>query len=65
MQNRVLLARKGSKHHEMFTKLMASKVTVLADGFSLRERAIQQPINGVQVADMDRLVQLGSRCDDP
>jgi hypothetical protein len=58
VQNGVLPARTGSKHSEMFSKLAKGKVKVLADGFSLRERAIKDPMDGVEVADMDRLVDL-------
>lgn len=58
VQNGVLPARKGSKHNELVSRLIQSKVKVLADGFSLRERAISNLIEGVEVADMDRLVEL-------
>ena len=58
VQNGVLPARKGSKHGDMITKLVRSKVKVLADGFSLKERAIGKLVDGVEVADMDRLVDL-------
>jgi hypothetical protein len=58
VQNGVLPARNGSKHSELITKLIQSKVKVLADGFSLRERAISSPLDGVEVSDMDRLVEL-------
>lgn len=58
VQNGVLPARKGSNHNELITKLLQSKVKVLADGFSLRERAISNLLDGVEVSDMDRLVDL-------
>lgn len=58
LQNGVLPARKGSKHNEIISKLVQSKVQVFADGFSLRERAIRNLLDGVEVADMDRLVDL-------
>ncbi|MGH7772520.1 MAG: DsrH/TusB family sulfur metabolism protein [Candidatus Binatia bacterium] len=58
LQNGVLPARKGSKHSEIISKLIQSKVKVLADGFSLRERAIVNLLDGVEVADMERLVDL-------
>jgi sulfur relay protein TusB/DsrH len=58
LQNGVLPARKGSKHNEIISKLIQSKVKVFADGFSLRERAIRNLLDGVEVADMDRLVDL-------
>jgi sulfur relay protein TusB/DsrH len=57
-QNGVLPARKGSKYNEIISKLIKGKVKVFADGFSLRERAIRNLLDGVEVADMDRLVGL-------
>lgn len=57
-QNGVLPARKGSKYNEIISKLMQAKIKVLADGFSLRERAINYLVDGVEVSDMDRLVDL-------
>jgi hypothetical protein len=33
-------------------------VKILADSFALRERAIPKPMDGVEIADMERLVQL-------
>lgn len=58
VQNGVLPARKGSKHNEIISKLIQSKVQVFADGFSLREWAIRNLLDGVEVADMDLLVDL-------
>lgn len=58
LQNGVLPARKGSKHSNVIADLIRSKVKVLADGFSLRERAIGRLADGVEMADMDRLVDL-------
>lgn len=58
IQNGVLPARKGSKYNAAMSKLIQGKVRVIADRFSLRERAIRTPIDGVQVADVDRLVDL-------
>lgn len=58
VQNGVLPARKGSKHSDVITKLARGKVKVLADGFSLKERAIGRLVDGVEIADMDRLVDL-------
>lgn len=58
VQNGVLPARKGSKHSEILSKLIKGKVKILADGFSLRERSIHNLVDGVEVADMDRLVDL-------
>jgi len=58
VQNGVLPARKGSKHSETIAKLIKGKVKVLADGFSLRERAIHNLADGVEVANIDWLVEV-------
>jgi sulfur transfer complex TusBCD TusB component (DsrH family) len=58
VQNGVLPARKGSKYNDVIAKLVQNKVQVLADGFSLKERAISNLVDGVQVANIDRLVDL-------
>lgn len=58
VQNGVLPVRKGSKHGETIAGLVKSKVKVLADGFSLKERAIGNLVDGVEIADIDRLVDL-------
>ncbi len=50
--------RKGSKHGETIAGLVKNKVKVLADGFSLKERAIGNLVDGVEIADIDRLVDL-------
>lgn len=58
VQNAVLAAREGSKYSDRIAQLVRNKIKVLADGFSLKERAISKPVDGVEVADMDRLVAL-------
>jgi hypothetical protein len=58
VQNGVLPARKGSKRSDSVARLLKNKVRVLADEFSLRERAIRNVIDGIEVADMGRLVDL-------
>ena len=58
VQNGVLPSRKGSQHSETISKLIQSNVKVVADGFSLRERAIVNLLDGVEVANMERLVDL-------
>lgn len=58
IQNGVLPARKGSKYGDALSSLVKNKVKVLADGFSIRERAIRSLADGVEVADVDRLVEL-------
>jgi len=58
VQNGVLPARKGSKYSGVLSKLIQGKVRVMADRFSLKERAIRTPVDGIEVADVDRLVDL-------
>lgn len=58
VQNGVLPARKGSRHNETISKVIKGNVKVLADGFSLRERAISNLLDGVEASDMDQLVEL-------
>lgn len=58
LQNGVLATRKGSKHNQRLTQLMKNKVKLMADEFSLRERGIGKPFDGVVVADIDKLVQM-------
>lgn len=57
VQNGVFPARAGSKYNEVIATLVKSKVSVLADGFSLKERAIRRLADGVQVADIGWLVE--------
>ncbi len=60
VQNGVLAARKNSEYSDRLTKLATAKVEVLADSFSLQERAIsgQKLVSDVQESDMDHLVDL-------
>jgi len=58
VQNGVLPARKGSKYNNTLAELIQSNVTVLADGFSLRERSINKLVDGVQVSDVEQLVDM-------
>ena len=58
VQNGVLPARKGSKYSEMISKLIKGQIKVLADRFSLKERAIHDLTAGVEVTDIDRVVEL-------
>ncbi|MGH7826692.1 MAG: DsrE family protein [Candidatus Binatia bacterium] len=58
VQNGVLPLRRGSKHNETISKFIEGKVKVLADEFSLRERAIKDTVEGVESANIDRLVEL-------
>ena len=58
VQNGVLPARKGSKHSAMIAKLIKGKVKVLADRFSAKERAIRTLVDGVELIDINQLVDL-------
>ncbi|MBI2986775.1 MAG: DsrE family protein [Deltaproteobacteria bacterium] len=58
VQNGVLPVRKGSKYSEAMSRLIRNKIKVLADSFSLKERAISNLVEGVEIADMDRLLDL-------
>lgn len=59
VQNGVLPTRRGSSAAARLAAL-AARTTVLADEFSLRERAIRpdELVDGVQVAGIDTLVDL-------
>ncbi|MBN3790189.1 DsrE family protein [Burkholderia sp. Ac-20353] len=58
VQNGVLSTRPGAKFSERYADLTRSGITVLADEFSLRERAIERLADGVQKAGIDQLVDL-------
>lgn len=58
VQNGVLAARKGAQLNERLKQLQEAKVKVVADGFSLRERAINEVVEGVEVGDMNTFVNL-------
>ena len=58
IQNAVLAARRGARSAERFAELAGQGVTVLADAFSLRERAIDTVAGGVQPVEIDALVDL-------
>ena len=58
LENGVLPVRKGSKYNNTLSKLIQGKVRVLADGFSLKERGIAKVVDGVNVSDVDQLVDL-------
>ncbi len=58
VQNAVFPLRSGSKHNDLIDWLLKNKVKVLADNFSLKERAIKRPLDGVEVVDMGRIVDL-------
>ena len=62
VQNGVLAARKAAPDNPLAT-VAAGNVTVLADGYSLRERGINlgedgETLEGVAVGDIDQLVTL-------
>lgn len=58
IQNGVLAARDGAQHSERYRDLARTGVTVLADSFSLRERAIDRLVDSVRPAEIDALVEL-------
>jgi sulfur transfer complex TusBCD TusB component (DsrH family) len=58
IQNGVLPARNGSRYASRFAELTRSGVRVLADDFSLRERAVRFLAEGVKPATAETLVTL-------
>lgn len=58
VQNGVLGARAGAQHSGLYQRLAQAGVAVIADSFSLRERAIGKVAAGVTVSDMNQLVDL-------
>ena len=58
VQNGVLGARRGATANAMFAGLSRSKVRILADAFSLRERGIKDVADDVTTSGMTYLVDL-------
>lgn len=58
VQNGVFPARRGARYNAQLSELARAGVTVLADDFSLRERAIAELATPVQAAPIERLVAL-------
>ncbi len=58
IQNGVLPLRKNSKFSSIYPELRKKKVKIMADAFSLRERAIQNPLLEVDIAETSDLVKL-------
>lgn len=58
VQNGVFPARRGARHNTLLTDLADAGVTVLADDFSLRERAIANLAEPVQAVPIERLLAL-------
>jgi sulfur relay (sulfurtransferase) complex TusBCD TusD component (DsrE family) len=58
VQNGVLAARAGSKHATQWQEAARSGIAVLADAFSLRERAVAQVAEGVRGCELSTLVAL-------
>lgn len=58
VQNGVLPTRKASTHATKLADLAQAQVTILADGFSLRERAIAEEdrVEGTKASELDHLV---------
>ena len=59
IQNGVLTLRKGSTFDRKIRELIEARVKILADNFSLSERAIQESnrLEGIVVCEMDRVVE--------
>jgi len=57
VQNGVIAARQGALHGERLRDLAQAGVTVLADAFSLRERAIDRVSDGIKPAAIEALVE--------
>ncbi len=59
IQNGVLILRKGSTFNRTIRELMESSVKIMADKFSLSERAIQDRdrIEGIFVCEIDRAIE--------
>ena len=58
VQNGVFPLRSGAKHSDLIRALIGNKVKVVADKFSLKERAISKPLEGVEVTEIERFVDL-------
>lgn len=58
LQNGVLGARKGSRLAAHLDPLRKQKVTVLADDYSLKERAVPNVIDGVRRSSVEELVRI-------
>ena len=58
VQNGVLATRSGAELGAIYVNLARAGVEVLADSFALRERAIDDLAEGVQPAEVERLVGL-------
>lgn len=56
VQNGVLAAKKGSKCNAKIAELLKKKVQVVADRFSLKERAVHQLMEGVETVDLGKIV---------
>jgi hypothetical protein len=58
IQNGVLPARRGARYADRLAELAQGGVTVLADGFSLKERAVRHLVDGIKPANVEGLVDL-------
>jgi sulfur relay protein TusB/DsrH len=58
IQNGVFPAREGSQYNDRLKRLAGQKVRILADGFSLRERAIHHVVSGIEKIEMKDFVRL-------
>jgi hypothetical protein len=58
VQNAVLAVREGASHAGGYSELAKAGVTVVADAFALRERAVDRLVPGVEPSGIDYLVSL-------
>ncbi len=58
IQNGVLSLRKETEFSDLIQKLLENKIKIFADGFSLRERAIQNILSDVKTVEIGELVSL-------
>lgn len=58
IQNGVLPARQGSQYAGRFAEPSQGNVEVLADDFSLKERAIRRLVDGIKPSNVEELVDL-------
>ena len=58
VQNAVLAAREGATHADLYRDLAKAGVSVVADSYALRERAVDRLAAGIESAGIERLVGL-------
>ena len=58
VQNAVLAVREGAMHADLYRDLAEEGVSVVADAYALRERAVDRLAAGVESSGIERLVAL-------